>query len=415
MMAELIEKSFIEKYAAYKDSGVEWLGEVPEHWDVLPNRSLFAERNEAGNDQLPILSVSIHTAVSTDELEDEENIRGKIRIKDKSNYKRVYPKDIAFNMMRAWQGAIGVVRNEGMVSPAYIVAKIIGSIDGDYLEYQYRTDAFIQQMDRYSKGITDFRKRLYWNEFKQLITVVPPKDEQLKIVGYLDRKTAMIDKAIAIKEKQIELLKERQRILVYYAVNHGLNPSVKMKKSGVEWIGKIPEDWRLMKLKYCFDINNGADYKHVESKDGYPVIGSGGPFAFASDFMYDGEVLLLGRKGTVDKPQYFKGKFWVVDTIFYAVPKSNSICRFLFFVATTIPFNRYSTATAIPSMTQTDLNNHKVALPPIEIQLQIVNYIEKILAKSAAIISLKEKEIEKLNEYKVAIIHSAVTGKIKVC
>ena len=201
-----------------KDSGVEWIGEIPEHWEAVGNRILFQERNEPGNELLTILSVSIHTAVSSEELNDEDNIRGKIRIEDKSNYKLVKPNDIVYNMMRAWQGGIGAVRVVGMVSPAYVVAEPIGPISADFFEYQYRTSGFIQQMDRFSKGITDFRKRLYWNEFKQLKTILPPLSEQREIITYIEIITTKIATAISLKEQEIEKLKEYKASLIDAAV-----------------------------------------------------------------------------------------------------------------------------------------------------------------------------------------------------
>lgn len=201
-----------------KDSGVDWIGEVPEGWEVVRNHVIFEERNESGNDTLPILSISIHTAVSTEEMNDEENIRGKIRIQDKSSYKTVRINDVAFNMMRAWQGAIGAVRTEGMVSPAYVVAKPKVEIDADFFEFQYRTPNFIQQMDRFSKGITDFRKRLYWHEFKQLITVLPPINEQKAVSKFILNLNSKIDTAIACKQAEIEKLKEYKATLINSAV-----------------------------------------------------------------------------------------------------------------------------------------------------------------------------------------------------
>jgi type I restriction enzyme S subunit len=201
-----------------KDSGVEWIGEIPEHWELVNNRALFKERNEPGNPTLPILSVSIHNAVSSEELSEEENLRGKIRIEDKRFYKLVKLNDIAFNMMRAWQGAIGAVRTEGMVSPAYIVAKPKEIVNSDFFEYQYRTISFIQQMDRYSKGITDFRKRLYWNEFKQLKTILPSLKEQKEVVEFIKIYSDKIFKAISLKEKEIEKLKEFKATLINSAV-----------------------------------------------------------------------------------------------------------------------------------------------------------------------------------------------------
>ncbi|MCQ8118830.1 restriction endonuclease subunit S [Methylomonas rosea] len=201
-----------------RDSGVEWIGEIPAHWEILANRALFRERIEPGEEGLPLLSVSIHTAVSSEEIPEDENIRGRIKIEDKTKYNLVWPGDIVFNMMRAWQGAIGAVVVKGMVSPAYIIAIPNEKIVSSYFEYQYRCPEFIQQMDRNSKGITDFRKRLYWNEFKQLLTVVPPIEEQTAIVTHIETQSVKIDQAIAIQQQQIDKLKEYKATLINSAV-----------------------------------------------------------------------------------------------------------------------------------------------------------------------------------------------------
>lgn len=201
-----------------KDSGVEWIGQIPEHWEVRANRTIFKERNEQGQEGLPLLSISIHSGVSNEEVSEEENVRGRIKIEDKSKYILVKKGDIAFNMMRAWQGGIGAVSVDGMVSPAYIVAKPNKLMNSEFFEYQYRCPEFIQQMDRYSKGITDFRKRLYWDGFKQLMTIVPPIDEQQEIINYIKKVDAQTAFAIDVKKQQIEKLKEYKTTLINDAV-----------------------------------------------------------------------------------------------------------------------------------------------------------------------------------------------------
>jgi len=201
-----------------KDSGVDWIGNIPEHWEVLANRTLFSERVEPGKNGLPLLSVSIHTGVSSEEVSEVDNIRGRVKIEDKTKYIIVKPGDIAFNMMRAWQGGIGAVTIDGMVSPAYIVAKPRGAIVAEFFEYQYRCSEFIQQMDRYSKGITDFRKRLYWDSFKQLLTVVPPEPEQVEIIRYIKGVTISAEAGIGLLNSQIEKLKEYKTTLINSAV-----------------------------------------------------------------------------------------------------------------------------------------------------------------------------------------------------
>lgn len=201
-----------------KKSGITWLGEVPAHWRLLPNKALFRERKELGKPDLPILSVSLHSGVSDQEQNETENIRAKIRIEDKTSYKRVFPGDVAYNMMRAWQGAIGVVRVDGQVSPAYVVAAPRAQIHGAYFEHLYRTEGFIREMDRFSKGITDFRKRLYWDEFKQLMTLLPPISEQIEIAEFVERIGQKTAQASASALAEIEKLRELRRVLVAQTV-----------------------------------------------------------------------------------------------------------------------------------------------------------------------------------------------------
>ena len=202
-----------------KDSGVEWIGEIPEHWGVSRNYSIYSEAKREGKSTLPILSVSIHSAVSNEEISGDENIQGRNRIEDKSNYKLVYRDDIVFNMMRAWQGAIGAVRvKEGLVSPAYIVATPIKEVNADYIEFLFRTDLFVQQINRFSKGITDFRKRLYWDEFKNLNIILPPIAEQKSIATYLNRSIEKTGIAVVALKNQIEKLQEYKSTLIDHAV-----------------------------------------------------------------------------------------------------------------------------------------------------------------------------------------------------
>lgn len=203
-----------------KDSGIEWIGEIPEHWETYRIAALYREVYEEGNDELPILSVSINTGVSDRELEDEEQDRIFVRSDDKSKYKRVQIGDLTYNMMRAWQGAFGAVRVEGMVSPAYVVARPHKKeeIDSRYIEYLLRTPAAKEEMRRYSHGIADFRLRLYWAYFKSMKICFPDALEQEAIADYIDNKSAQIDSIIAQKDGLISKLTEYKKSLIYEVV-----------------------------------------------------------------------------------------------------------------------------------------------------------------------------------------------------
>lgn len=179
--------------------------------------------------------------------------------------------------------------------------------------------------------------------------------------------------------------------------------------TGVEWSPKIPSHWTVKALKYGLRIKNGQDHKNVLADQGYPVYGSGGQFAFASEYLYDGEAILLGRKGTIDRPLHVTGKFWSVDTMFYAICNSNLFPRFAYYYATTIPFSYFSTSTALPSMTQDDLKNSSIALPPIPEQRAIAAFLDSKTAAIDQAIEITETQIALLKEHKQIIIQNAVT------
>lgn len=183
-----------------------------------------------------------------------------------------------------------------------------------------------------------------------------------------------------------------------------------MKESGIDWIGQIPEEWRVTKLKYALLISNGKDYKDIEVEEGgYPVIGSGGVFARARNYMYDGDVVLLGRKGTIDKPLFYSGKFWTVDTMFYSTALNGNNIKFMYYSSLLIPFSYFSTATALPSMTQSDLNNHVLCLPSISEQQKIADFLDKKTAQLDKVKSLLEEQIQKLKDYRASLIYETVT------
>jgi type I restriction enzyme S subunit len=181
------------------------------------------------------------------------------------------------------------------------------------------------------------------------------------------------------------------------------------KPSGVEWLGEVPEHWTLAPLKKLLDIQNGSDYKAVETEDGYPVIGSGGPFAFASQYHYDGESVLLGRKGTIDRPLYVRERFWAVDTMYWSKIRDGAHGRFAFYTSQCIPFQYYSTNTALPSMTKSLLGSHIIAVPCETEQGAIATFLDHETAKIDALIAEQQRLIELLQEKRQAVISHAVT------
>ena len=208
--------------AKMRDSGVEWLGEVPKHWYIKRIGLLFTESSaRACSDielEYPVLSVSIHHGISDKELNEEELDRKITRSEDKSLYKIVHSNDLAYNMMRAWQGGFGASKLSGLVSPAYVVCQPRTLLNSYYFELILRTPNAVTELKRYSRGITDFRLRLYWDEFKNICVPVPPADEIDAILNSISTTNSAYDNLVIVAERQIELLQERRTALISSAV-----------------------------------------------------------------------------------------------------------------------------------------------------------------------------------------------------
>lgn len=198
--------------APMKQTSVDWLGEVPEHWEVRRNISLFGQRIERGIAELPILVVSLHTGVT---VGDEDSADAPQRlIEDRTSYKRTNTGDIAYNMMRMWQGAVGVTPVDGLVSPAYVVAYPLENVDSRFYCYLFRTDVYKNEVNRQSRGIVSDRNRLYWQDFKQMLSPFPPLAEQQAIVAEIEEQSQRIDAAISQIEREIELINEYRTALI---------------------------------------------------------------------------------------------------------------------------------------------------------------------------------------------------------
>jgi type I restriction enzyme S subunit len=178
----------------------------------------------------------------------------------------------------------------------------------------------------------------------------------------------------------------------------------------IEWLPRLPVGWIVCKLKHFATIKNGKDYKAVEVDSGYPVIGSGGQFTYASEYTYDKPSVLLGRKGTIDKPLYVDYPFWTVDTMYYTEIREDFDAKFVHYLALTIQFDRYSTNTALPSMTQENLSNYYFAVPRVRNERDsITKFLDHETAKIDTLIAKQEKLIELLKEKRQAVISHAVT------
>ncbi|MGH8557350.1 MAG: restriction endonuclease subunit S [Methylococcales bacterium] len=413
------------RYESYKDSGVEWLGEVPAHWNIRRIASIFSESHEMGNVDLPVLSVSINWGISDYELGDEDRHRIVNQIEDKTAYKRVRPGDLVYNMMRAWQGAFGVAIIDGLVSPAYVVARPNKKIHSSYFESLFRIPMYIEEFRRASKGIADFRQRLYWEHFRQVKVVFPPLDEQIAIAAFLDRETGKIDALISEQQRLIELLKEKRQSVISRAVTKGLNPAAPMKDSGIEWLGEVPEHWALKRLKRNLRLltektsqrDNPVALENVESWSGRFI---------QTETLFEGEGIAFERGDILfGKLRPYLAKAYLTENTgeaigdFHVLRPTNDIdSRFSQYQILNREFiaivDGSTFGAKMPRVNWEFLGNIVLTTPPLVEQQTIAAFLDRETAKIDALIAEQQRAITLLQERRAALISAAVTGKIDV-
>ena len=407
----------MERYNEYKDSGVQWLGEIPSHWGLRRTKYVWKEtdsRSEFGSEQL--LSVSQYDGVREAQSDSRsESLKG---------YKIVKQDELVINIMLAWLGGLGVSKHEGIVSPAYCVYKLQDAQNPRFLHYLYRTPMYLAEFARHSTGIVPSRWRMYTDDFGEVLTLLPPIEEQDAMVAYLDTATAKIDEAIAQQQKMIDLLNERKQIIINNAVTKGLNPDAPMKDSGVDWIGEIPEHWEIMQYRHLFyNLDKlrqpiSAD-KRSRNNPQYDYYGASGVIDKIDYYNVENKVLLIGEDGANlllrNLPLIYKaeGKFWVNNHAHILKPIKDDY-DFMAYVMEAADYTLFITGSAQPKLSQSNLNAVKLPIPPLEEQKSIVDYLAQRTEKIDLAIVNATKLISLLQERKQIIINDVVTGKVKV-
>lgn len=407
----------MERYREYKDSGAQWLGKIPKHWDVIKAKYLWNEVfsfSENGSENL--LSVSQYEGVTQAKNESRsESLKG---------YKKVAKDNLVINIMLAWMGGLGVSEYNGIVSPAYCVYRLKKAANPKFMHYLYKTPMYLAEFARHSTGVIPSRWRMYTDDFGQVLTLIPPIDEQDKIVSYLDKVTSKIDEAIVQQQKMIDLLNERKQIIINNAVTKGLNPDAPMKDSGVDWIGEIPEHWELKQYRHLF---HNLDYLRkpitadLRSRNNplYDYYGASGIIDKIDHFNIEDKVLLIAEDGANlllrNLPLIYKaeGRFWVNNHAHILKPIKDDY-DFLAYVMESTDYTLYITGSAQPKLSQANLNAVKLPIPPLYEQLKIVEHIK---AKTEGIdfsIYNAKRMLTLLQERKQIIINDVVTRKVKV-
>lgn len=417
----------MKRYESYKDSGVYYLPLLPSKWEIKKAKFLFREEK-----RLPRINDEIITCFRDGQVTLRKNRRteGFTNSLKEIGYKGIRKGDLVIHNMDAFAGAIGVSDSDGKGTPVYSICTTLSdNISPYYYCYFLRYLAKCDFIKSLSKGIrersTDFR----FNDFKELILPVPSIYEQNKIVEYIDSVTSKIDEAISQQQKMIDLLNERKQIIIQNAVTKGLDPNAKMKDSGVEWIGEIPEGWERTYLKHIYVFEKGKNAQLYSSEyigrniGKYPVYSgqteNDGIMGYVNVCEYNiDECIFTTTVGAkVMTPRILRGKFTLSQNCLIMIPKNKPHHNLYIFYALSIIF-RYMKS-EIPSYMQpslriSDLNRISMYLPPYKTQIDIANFLKQNLYKIDFSINMSNKMISLLQERKQIIINDVVTGKVKV-
>lgn len=407
-----------QKHPAYKDSGVDWLGKIPKHWQIYPGLKFIIENKSKNTGMIrnTVLSLSY----------------GKIRVKQDDELTGLVPEsfetyqlinkgDLIFRPTDLQNDKVSLrsaySEYDGIITNAYLKLKFKQIADSKFFHYFFR--AIDNNKIIYGLG-SGLRQNISYLDFRRFLFPFPPLSEQTAIAAFLDDKTAKIDRAITQKEKMITLLKERKQIIIQNAVTKGLDPNAKMKHSGVEWIGEIPEDWEVRRFKYTCHITTGSKNTEDKVEDGkYPFYVRSQTPERINSYTFDGEAILTAGDGAgVGKVfHYVTGKFDFHQRVYKFSKFKSVLGKFLFYY---LRSNFYNVAlngeakSTVDSLRLPLIQNFLIAVPHIQEQTAIVAHIEAQSAKIDKAIGLQEQQIEKLKELKSTLIDSAVTGKIKV-
>ncbi|OBU21235.1 restriction endonuclease subunit S [Photobacterium aquimaris] len=433
-------------YAQYRESGIEWLKEMPIHWQLVRAKHLFKRVQRPVKPEDGIVTAFRDGEVT---LRSNRRTNGFTNAAKEIGYQGVRKGDLLVHAMDGFAGAIGISDSDGKCSPvcSVCIPWQESIVNTNYYGYLVRQLAVTDYITSLAKGIRERSTEFRFSEFSSLPLAVPTYDEQQKIANFLDHETAKIDTLITKQEKLIKLLKEKRQAVISHAVTKGLTPDVPMKDSGVEWLGEVPEHWGISKLRFISSFGRGLNitkanlqdngipcvsYGEVHSKYGFEVNVDKHPLKYVSEnylknspecLLSEGDVIFADTSEDQDgagnftqlngKKNVFAGYHTVVVRFNIDLQK-----RFMAYVFDSESFrNQIRTSVKgvkVFSVTQAILKNSTVWLPPVSEQKLITEYLDNTSSKIDLLISHQERTILLMKERKTALISAAVTGKIDV-
>lgn len=420
----------MQRYESYKQSEAAWLGNIPSHWDVQPLRAVTSLKSDKNRPDLPVLSVYREYGVILKDSRDDNHNATSL---DTSTYKVVKPGDLVVNKMKAWQGSMGVSSHHGIVSPAYITCTTKAErVCPAYLHYLLRSTPLIGVYNSLSYGVRVGQWDMHYEDFKQIPIPLPPKNEQDRIVAFIDQKTAEIDAAIAKKEQLIELLGEQKEGLISRAVLLGLRPQVELRKSSIKWLKNIPNGWEELPCRYLFrevtrrDRDGSEQKLSVTQRNGLVPTDQMAEHSTQAQSFDEFKLCHVGDL-VLNKYKAHLGVFWAAKvrgiitnnyTVFRPTKKAFPPYFELLFhtkwMCDQFASVVYGIVDGMMPLYTKDFYSVQTLCPPLHEQQEIVSYCDEVTKKIDSAIAQEERAIQLLRELKTALVTSYVTGKAKV-
>ena len=428
--------SKLKPYENYQPIEYDYVSEIPEGWQLLPNIAIFKERIERGFIDEELLSVTIGKGVIRQK---DVSIKKDSSNEDKSKYKLIKIGDLAYNKMRMWQGSLGYSKYRGISSPAYVILEPKMKINAKFFHYMYRAGFYTNYSKRFSYGIVDDQLSLRYVDFKRMYSIFPPLEKQNEIVAYLDKKTKKIKEFIKKKERLIELLEEEKERIVSNTVLKGIDHNKKFKQTEDRWIGAIPSNWEFKPLKRYVRLNQKSitektlpnyilkyiDIGNVTFKglleEPEELVFQKAP-SRARRVVSSGDTILSTVRTYLKAIAFFEeaDSNLIASTGFAVLTPNKSISpKYLKYLLSSSYFlnkvSFWSIGVNYPSINNDRLMAIKVAVPPsLFEQNSIINFIEGELKTLNKAIKKAKQEIKKAKEYQESLITQMVTGQLKV-
>ena len=435
----------LKPYPKTKPSGVEWLGEVPEHWEVkrLKTEATCWVSNVdkvPSEDELPVRLCNYTDVYYNDRIVPEMGLMETTATSDEIRRFGLKVGDVLITKDSEDWTDIAVPALVAETAPDLVCGYHLGivrpaspNLRGDYLLRAFQSCAVNQQFQIAASGVTRYGlpKAAIGNAWVPL----PPPAEQTAIAAFLDRQTGRIDELVAKKRELIERLKEKRTALISRTVTHGLPADLppdtlakletiageklplnsRLKPSGIEWLGDVPEHWKVIRLGRRIELQRGVDITKDEQTEGpVPVVSSGGISSFHDQALCDGPGVVVGRKGTVGSVHWVEPDYWPHDTTLYVRDFKGNDRRYVFYKLLGMELENYDTGSANPTLNRNLVHPVFVSWPPDPEQRAIAAYLDEETAKLDALVAKVETAIERLQEYRTALITAAVTGKISL-